>query len=110
MWGDVFPRCGDLGGENYPLVDRVASRPTVTCKSKILGEFVVSIRPSTRIEHYSTNGVWQLDQPQLDCPLNSRPAAIDVELAVDTLGVGTDRTQADHQLAGNLRSGQLGLE
>src|SRR6476646_10478003 len=86
------------------------SRPIVTCKSKIFGKFVVSVRPFNSIRDYSTTGVWQLDQTQLFRPFDGRPSTVDVEFAVDALGVGADRTQADHEFTGDLRTGELGFE
>jgi hypothetical protein len=52
----------------------------------------------------------RLNQTQLFGPVDRRPAAIDSEFAVDTLGVGAEGTQADHELIGNLWPGQLGFE
>ena len=51
-----------------------------------------------------------LNQFQLGCPFDGRPAAIDVELAVDTLGVRAEGAQGDHELIGDLRPGKLGFE
>ena len=51
-----------------------------------------------------------LDQIQFGCPFDSRPAIIDVEFAVDALGMGADRAQGDHEFTGDLRSGKLGFE
>ena len=51
-----------------------------------------------------------LDQTQFDCPFDSRPAIIDVEFAVDALGMGADRAQGDHEFPGDLRPGKLGFE
>src|SRR5215216_2164221 len=52
----------------------------------------------------------RLDQIQLDCPFDSRPAIIDIEFAVDALCMCADRTQADHEFTGDFRTGKLGLE
>ena len=51
-----------------------------------------------------------LDQIQFDCPLDSRPASLDVEFAVDTLGMSADGAQGDREFAGDLWTGKLGLE
>ena len=45
----------------------------------------------------------RLDQIQLSCPFDSRPAIIDVEFAVDALGMCADCAQGDHELIGDLR-------
>jgi len=52
----------------------------------------------------------RLDQIQLDCPFDGCPAIIDIEFVVDALGMCADRTQADHEFTGDLRTGKLGLE
>jgi hypothetical protein len=52
----------------------------------------------------------QLDQIQLNCPFDGRPAAIDVEFAVDALGMCADRAQTDHEFTGDLRPRKLSLE
>lgn len=49
-------------------------------------------------------GAW-LDQLQLGCPCDGRPAIRDVELTVDAFGVSADRAHGDHELTGDLRSG-----
>ena len=51
-----------------------------------------------------------LDQIQFDCPFDSRPAILDVEFAVDALGMCADGAQGDHEFTGDLRTGKLGLE
>lgn len=51
-----------------------------------------------------------LYQAKLDCPFDRRPAAVDVEFAVDALGMRAHRAQSDHELTGNLRPGQLRFE
>ena len=51
-----------------------------------------------------------LDQIQFDCPFDGRPASLDVEFAVDTLGMSADGAQGDGEFAGDLRTGKLGLE
>ena len=51
-----------------------------------------------------------LDQTQFCCPFDGRPAIIDVEFAVDALGMGADRAQGDHEFIGDLRPGKLGFE
>ena len=51
-----------------------------------------------------------LDQSQLFCTPDSRPAVIDAELAEDALGMGADGAQADHELTGDLGTGKLGPE
>ena len=69
MWGDVFPRCGDLvGGESED-------------PAKILWR-------GLRISYLGVS----LDQSKLNCPLDSPPAAIDIEFAVNALGVSPYRT------------------
>src|SRR5215207_8544231 len=49
----------------------------------------------------------RLYQPQFFRASHSRPAAVDVEFAVDALGMSADRAQANHELTGDLRPGQL---
>ena len=51
-----------------------------------------------------------LNQVQLCCPIYSRPASIDVEFAVDALGMGADRAQGDHEFTGDLGSRKVGFE
>ena len=51
-----------------------------------------------------------LDQPQLLCSFDSRPASIDVKLVIDALGMCADGAQADHEFTGDLGSRKLGLE
>ena len=51
-----------------------------------------------------------LYQIQFGCPLDSRPAILDVEFAVDALGMGADRAQGDHEFTGNLGSRKVGFE
>ena len=53
--------------------------------------------------------VW-LDQTELGCSFDGRPAIIDVEFPVDALGIGANRAQADHEFAGDLWPRKLGLE
>ena len=55
--------------------------------------------------HYETSY-----QAQFNCPLDGRPAAIDIEFAEDALGMGANCAQADHELLSDLRSGKLGPE
>ena len=52
----------------------------------------------------------RLDQTQLFCSSNSRPAIVDVEFAVDAFGMCADRAQADHELTSDLGSRELGSE
>ena len=51
-----------------------------------------------------------LYQIQLGCPFDGRPPIIDVEFAVNALGMGAERAQGDHEFAGDLRSRKLGVE
>ena len=51
-----------------------------------------------------------LEQAQLCCPLDGRPASGDLEFAVDALGMGADGAQGDHEFLGDLRPRQLGFE
>ena len=51
-----------------------------------------------------------LDQAQLGGPFDGRPAIVDIEFAVDALGMGADRAQGDHEFLGDLRPGKLGFE
>ena len=51
-----------------------------------------------------------LDQAQLNGPFDRRPAAIDVEFAVDALGMGAHRAQSDHEFTGYLGARKLSLE
>ena len=53
---------------------------------------------------YSAVLIKWLDQTQFGCPFDSRPAIIDVEFTVDTLGMCADRAQSDHELIGDLGS------
>jgi len=62
------------------------------------------------VDACSDEAVAWLNQPQFCGPLDGRPAIGDVEFTVDTLGMGADRAQADHQFTGDLRPGKLGLE
>jgi len=51
-----------------------------------------------------------LDQSQLFCPPDGRPAVIDIQFAVDALRVSTNRAQSNDELAGDLGTRQLGSE
>ena len=51
-----------------------------------------------------------LEQIQLFCPFDGRPAIRDVELTVDALGMRANRAQGDHERLGDLRPGKLGFE
>ncbi len=51
-----------------------------------------------------------LDQIQLCCPFDGRPAIHDVKFAIDALGMGADRAHGNHELIGDLRPGKLGFE
>jgi hypothetical protein len=51
-----------------------------------------------------------LNQTQLGCPFDRRSAIIDIEFAVDTLGIGANRAQADHEFTRDLRPRKLGLQ
>ena len=63
-----------------------------------------------RSEYPLGNALGGLDQIQLFCPFDSCPAIIDVEFAVDALGMCADCAQADHEFTGDLGTGKLGLE
>ena len=62
------------------------------------------------VEGCSGSTFAQLDQIQLFGPFDSRPASLDVEFAVDALGMGADRAQGDHEFVGDLRPGKLGIK
>ncbi len=47
---------------------------------------------------------------QFDCPFHNRPAAIDVELAENALGLSPHRAQRDDKFLSDLGIRQLGLE
>ena len=51
-----------------------------------------------------------LYQAQLNRPFDSCPAVVNVELGVNALGMGTNRAQSDHELAGDLGPREIGLE
>ena len=51
-----------------------------------------------------------LEQIQLCCPFDGRPASIDVEFTVDALGMCADSAQGDHEFMGDLRPRKLGFE
>ena len=52
----------------------------------------------------------RLDQTQFFCTFDSRPATVDVEFAVDALGMGADGAQGDHEFTGDLWPRKLGLK
>src|SRR5436853_880828 len=62
------------------------------------------------VEVCSGKALASLDQTKLGCSFDGGPATIDVELIVDTLGVGANRAQADHEFPGDLRPRKLGVE
>lgn len=70
----------DLKGFSFPLLPLCTLRPNEFCQSRRW------VTPSAQ-----TAAVSCLDQPQFDGPLDGRTAAVDVELAVDTLGVCANR-------------------
>ena len=51
-----------------------------------------------------------LEQTEFRCPFDSRPPIVNIEFTVDALGMGTDGAQGDHEFAGNLWTGKLGVE
>ena len=51
-----------------------------------------------------------LNQTKFNCPLHSPPAAINIELVVNTLGVGANCTQSDDKFLSDLGTRQLGFE
>jgi hypothetical protein len=51
-----------------------------------------------------------LDQIQFGCPFDSRPAIIDIEFTVDTLGMCAYRAQGDHEFTGDLGPQKVGFE
>src|SRR5687768_11829131 len=55
-------------------------------------------------------GLSWLYQIQLCCPFDGRTATIDIELAVDALGMRAESAQGDHQFTGDLWPRKLGLE
>ena len=52
----------------------------------------------------------RLNQTQLGGPIDGSPAIIDVQFAVDALGVGAYRAQADDEFLGDLRPRKLSFE
>lgn len=62
------------------------------------------------VEAYSSNACAWLDQIQLYCPFDRRPAIGDVEFAVDALGIGADCAQGDHKFASDLWPRKLSAE
>src|SRR5438270_11596426 len=76
MWGLMW----GLGGRQ---ADRCPGRPGMEYRG---------IEPS-EADACSGTAVVRLDQTQLCCPLDGCSAALDVELAVDGLGMGADRAQ-----------------
>src|SRR5690349_11056572 len=51
-----------------------------------------------------------LEQIQLCCPFDGRPAIRDVEFRVDALGMCANRAQGDYEFLGDLRPRKLGCE
>ena len=49
-------------------------------------------------------------QAKFKRPFDSPPAAIDIEFAVNALGMGTNRTQSDDKFLSDLGARQLGFE
>jgi hypothetical protein len=56
------------------------------------------------IEFLDLSCVLGLYQAQFYCPFDSRPAIVDVELAVNALGMGANRAQSDYEFTGDLGS------
>ena len=53
---------------------------------------------------------YMLDQTEFDCACHSRPSTVDVEFAIDALGMGADGTQSNYKFLGDLWPGQFGFE
>lgn len=71
--------------------------------------FFNQARMEERIKQSKVATAW-LNQIQICCPFDSPPTVIDVEFAVDALGMSAHRAQADHELLGDLRPRQIGSE
>ena len=81
MWGDVFPTCGDF-----------AWGCGKKCQSSLkIKNSAGGIRRGQAIPYWQST-FSDLDQAQLHGPLDRGPAAVDVELAVNALRMGPDRT------------------
>ena len=63
-----------------------------------------------QVEACSGSAFARLDQIQLCCPFDGCPAIIDVEFAVDALGMCADRAQGDHEFTSDFGPGQLSFE
>jgi hypothetical protein len=75
MWGDVFPRCGDVVWGDVMMMENPSHRDMTGC-----------------MEYFAWLCAICLYQAQFSCPFDSPPAAIDIEFAVNALGVCTNRT------------------
>jgi hypothetical protein len=53
------------------------------------------------------NLIARLDQIQFGCAVDSHTAIIDAKLAIDALGMRTDRAGGDHEFTSNLWHGKL---
>ena len=62
------------------------------------------------VDACSGNACARLEQTQLCCAFDGRPAIRDVEFTVDALGMCADRAQGDHEFLGDLRPRKLGFE
>jgi len=49
----------------------------------------------------------RLDQIQFGCPVDGRTTIVNAKLAVDALGMRTDRTRGDHKFMSDLWHGKL---
>ena len=50
-----------------------------------------------------------LEQTQFFCPSHSRPATVDVEFAVDAIGMGADGALGDRVFTGDIWPRKLGV-
>src|SRR6266498_1307306 len=97
MWGDVFPICGDLCGD---IGERMPGKQK-PCSTNVEMLFFGRAKCAAFA---------RLDQIQLFCPFDSRPATIDIEFVIDALRMCADSAQADHEFTRDLGSRQLGFE
>ena len=98
------PDVGILCGEIYPVVEYGGAGIETNALQKTKGflRLMVLVCPPKSILHCLTVSVWWLDQAQLNCPLNSRPAAVHVEFAVNAFRMGADCAQANYEFSGDL--------